>query len=282
MISWLLQRSISLVPWKLRETIKHRPIFAYAQRRILESCLHGREFVHLVDAGPARGLRYPVVLPEDKGVWVGTYEAEFAAALASAVRPDTVCYDVGGWRGYYSGIMALAGASSVFVFEPLPENVLRIRKLAALNPELPIKLIESAVGDRVGTSVFTVMPDSSMGKLADSSFQSSESGVCEIEVGIVTLDSLIESGRIAPPEIVKIDVEGAELLVLQGFVSALKSHKPVLFLEIHSRELAKKCTGFLGNMGYGVVVLETRRPPDFQNEPTVCHLLAKHSSFCLS
>lgn len=266
------------MPWSVRESIKNRPIVAYAQRRILESYLHERGFVHVVDAGPARGLKYSVVLPEDKGVWTGTYEAQFASALASAVRPGAVCYDVGGWRGFFSGVMALAGAHTVFVFEPLPENVDRIKKLLSLNPRLSIELIESAIGERDGQSKFCVMPETSMGKLAESPFQPEERALGDFAVDVVALDSLIAGGRITPPDVVKIDVEGAELLVLKGFVIALQSYRPILFLEIHSRELAKECAGFLGALGYKMVVLKTMLPPDFQNEPTVCHFVAKHRS----
>ena len=176
------------MPWSIRGSIKRWPIIAYAQRRILKFYLHDREFVHEVDAGAARGLMYPIVLPEDKGIWTGAYESEFANALAAAVRPGSICYDVGGWRGFFSGVMALAGARRVFVFEPLPENVARIRRLIDLNPNLSIEVVESAIGERTGQSKFFVMPQASMGKLANSPFQPTEKGLEEIVVNIFTLD----------------------------------------------------------------------------------------------
>ena len=280
MISRLLQRSIGLVPWGLRESIKSQPFIAYAQRKLLKTYLYDREFVHVIDGGPARGLRYAVTLPEDKGVWTGTYELPFSNALAAAVCPDNVCYDVGGWRGFFSGIMALRGARKVYVFEPLPENVKRIRKMIELNPALPLELFESAIGEKDGQAEFLVMPETSMGKLAESKFQPAATELNRIAVSIFTLDSLIESGRIAPPDVVKIDVEGAELLVLKGFVDALRNYRPTLFTEIHSHELAQECTSFLESLGYGVVVLETVRPPNFKSDPAVCHLLARHSDQC--
>ena len=145
MESWL-RRSVAFVPWRWRRVIKRVPLVAPLQRWLLEQWLTGREFVHTVDAGPARGLKFPVTLPEDKGVWTGTYELEFSTALSEAVRPGDVCLDIGGWRGYYAGLMALAGAKKVFVFEPLPANCFQIRKLIDLNPELPLTLFEAGVG----------------------------------------------------------------------------------------------------------------------------------------
>jgi len=94
------------------------------------------------------------------------------------------------------------------------------------------------------------------------------------------LDSLIERGAIEPPDVVKVDVEGAELLVLKGLSRALRDHRPALFLEIHTRDLAKECEEFLKQRGYDVVVLETMLPPDFESEPDICHFVARHATRC--
>src|SRR6266480_2084709 len=166
MFQAVLRKSVSLVPWRMRGAIKKLPLVAPLQRWLLTRFLDGREFVHTVDAGPASGLEYPITLPDDKGIWTGTYELELATAIAGAVRRGDVCFDCGGWRGFFSGVMALAGASRVFAFEPLPANVAQLRKVIALNPDLPITLIEAAVAEQSGPLEFVVMPQSSMGKLA--------------------------------------------------------------------------------------------------------------------
>ena len=107
----LLSKSISLVPWKARRLIKSLPLVARLQRRLLSSLLEGQEFVHVVDAGPARGLSYPVTLPQDKGIWTGTYESELTKRVASTVKRGDICLDVGGRRGFFAGVMAVADAS---------------------------------------------------------------------------------------------------------------------------------------------------------------------------
>src|SRR5438874_12869499 len=144
MQSWL-KKSVALVPWRLRGAIKSIPLVAPLQRWLLERLLEGHEFVHTVDAGPARGLNFPIKLPEDKGAWTGTYELEFSTALSQAVQPGDVCVDVGGWRGFYGGVMGLAGADRVLIFEPLPANCAQVQKLIELNPKLPHTLFEDAV-----------------------------------------------------------------------------------------------------------------------------------------
>ena len=266
MISGLLRKSVALVPWRWRGAVKKIPIVAAGQRWLLARFLEGREFVHTVDAGPARGLKYPITLPDDKGIWTGTYEVELATAIAAAVRTGDVCFDCGGWRGFFSGVMALRGAAKVFAFEPLPSNVVQLRKMLALNPSLPITLIEAAVTEQPGELEFVVMPETSMGKLSTSSFQADNQSGQKIRVRAVSLDALLAAGEVSPPALMKVDVEGAELMLLRGAKNLLATHRPKLFMEIHSRELARDCRAFLEPLGYEIGVVGADRD--------VCHFYA--------
>ncbi|MFM2293874.1 MAG: hypothetical protein RLZZ350_287 [Verrucomicrobiota bacterium] len=266
MISALLKKSVALVPWRWRGAIKKIPLVAGGQRWLLAQFLEGREFVHTVDAGPARGLKYPITLPDDKGIWTGTYEVGLATAIAAAVQPGDVCFDCGGWRGFFSGVMARQGAGKVFAFEPLPANVAQLRKMLGLNPELPITLIEAAVTEQPGELEFVIMPETSMGKLVTSSFQAEDQSGQKIRVRAVSLDALLATGEVQPPAVMKIDVEGAELMLLHGAKNLLATHRPKLFMEIHSRELARECRAFLEPLGYAIHVVGEGRE--------VCHFHA--------
>jgi len=268
MIQESLKKSIALVPWKWRGRIKRLPLVAPLQRWLLARFLEGREFVHTVDAGPARGLNYPVRLPDDKGIWTGTYELEFSQLLAQAVKPGEAALDIGGWHGFFGGVMALAGASRVFIFEPMPANCAQIKKMISLNPNLPLELVEAAVSDAEGMIDFVLMGESSMGKLANSSFQADNQTAQRIQVRTVALDELLTAGKINAPAMMKIDVEGAELQVLKGARQLLAAGRPALFIEIHSRQLGRECRDFLVALGYEIEVLEP-------GEPEVCHFVAK-------
>ncbi len=271
----LVQRSISLVPWKLRNAIKKLPLIAPLQRHFLRSFLEGEEFVHTVDAGPAKGLKYPITLPQDKGIWTGTYELDLAQRIAHAVRSGDVCLDVGGWRGFFSGVMAIAGASRVIVFEPLPQNISQIHRMIELNPALPIETVEAAIADQVGTTSFQVLKETSMAKLHASSFQSDVTGSERITVRVETLDNLHALGCFVRVDVIKLDVEGAEAMALSGAKNLLGKYRPRLFIEVHSRSLARECASLLAANAYCTEIIETGKPPDFTSEPEVCHFVAK-------
>src|SRR5215813_3415438 len=130
----LLRASVNLLPQWARHWIKHMPGVAASQRWLLRRYLEGQPFVHTVNVGPATGLIFQITLPQDKPIWTGTYEHEFTRAIVEHIGRGDICYDIGGYRGFMSGVMALAGASRVLVFEPLPMNQQALRRLCELNP----------------------------------------------------------------------------------------------------------------------------------------------------
>jgi FkbM family methyltransferase len=246
----ILRASVNWLPHRVRHRIKHIPGIAALQRWLVARVLSGEPFVHTINAGPARGLRFEVELPLDKAIWSGTYEPEFADAISDGVKQGDVCYDIGGYRGYMSGTMALAGASKVIVFEPLPANQQALQRLCSLNPSLNIEIKPIAVGNTDGSIQLRVMADASMGKLVTSTFQSEAQAAGEIEIAIRRLDSLVQSAEILAPSVMKIDVEGAELDVLEGAANILKASRPIVFIEAHSSVLEDACSRELSRHGY--------------------------------
>jgi FkbM family methyltransferase len=271
MISGVIKKILNLIPFEFRSKIKDIPVLKQVQSLIVNRFLINAEFIAEITGGPAKGLVFPVKLPQDKQMWIGTWELEFAKALHNAVQPGFVCYDIGGYKGYYSGIMALKGASLVYVFEPVPQNAEKINKLIALNPGLPVHLKQYAVSDTNGSAVFKIMQEETMGKLEYSSFQRSESSVNELKVQCVTIDDLVENGLPAP-DFIKIDVEGAEEMVLKGGCKILNEKKPVLMIEIHSNEIGKACLELLKNIYANITVFETGLPPQ-NGEQEICHYI---------
>jgi FkbM family methyltransferase len=244
--------SVNLVPYRLRHWIRHVPGIAPLQRLVIGRVLAGHPFTHRINAGPAAGLAFEVTLPFDKAICSGTYERAFAETLAREVRPGGVCYDIGGYRGYMAGVMAASGALKVVVFEPLPDNQQTIRRLSALNPTLPIELHCLAVGKNDGIAHLRLMADRSMAKLTTSPFQPEARALHEIEVPLRTIDALVREQALPPPDLVKIDVEGAECDVLAGAAGTLRRWRPTVLLEAHSAALEERCGGALREFGYSI------------------------------
>jgi FkbM family methyltransferase len=152
--------------------------------------------------------------------------------------------------------MAAQGARHVHVFEPLPANAERIRHLAELNPGRSITLHPCAVGERETEMDLMVMPETSMAKLEASTFQPGETSVERVRVKVRSIDAMVDAGEIAPPALMKIDVEGAEVMVLSGARETIRTHRPVIFAEVHSASLLNQCRKLLEAEGYGIELID--------------------------
>jgi len=76
------------------------------------------------------------------------------------------------------------------------------------------------------------------------------SGGGKITVPTATLDSLVEAGKVLPPDYVKMDIEGAELQALHGAARTFQRFHPVLFLATHGKDIEKECRHLLESWGY--------------------------------
>jgi len=237
---------IYFVPTHLRTKIKGVPILAALQRALIKYLAPKDQFVHRVDAGPAKGLKLLIRLPTDKNMWKGTYENDFCKRLHENVVQGDVCYDIGAFRGYTAGVLALAGAGSVLAFEPMPENQQTIKSVLSLNPDLRIDLFPMAVAGSVGEQSLEINSDRSMNKLGPINAVK-RSNV--IRVKTVTVDWIAKQTQ-KWPSLLKIDVEGAEVSVLRGAVESLKKNVRSVFLEIHHTKAEDECRSILEKLGF--------------------------------
>ena len=270
----IVEKSVNFIPWWLRDHIRKIPIIAFLQRCFVKKYLSGKSFSYVISAGPAKGLKFPITLPDDKLIWTGTWEKQVAEQIYSNVIVGKPSLDVGSHRGFMAGIMALAGSSQVYCFEPNPENISHLEKLKDLNSNLPLKIIPCAVSEKSGEAEFSLMPESSMGKLSESIFQRDVERNELITVQVKSLDDLLKSGDIELPGFIKIDVEGAELLVLKGARKIIELSFPVFVVELHSLSLAHECKEFLKQYGYKVKIIQKAVDLSDESQFSVCHLLA--------
>lgn len=128
------------------------------------------------------------------------------------LRPGDLFVDVGANIGIYTIFMLELGAR-VIAFEPDPHNAARVREHLELNG-YSAEVIEKAVSDHCGVMRFTQGLDS-----YNHLVLAGEEGV---EVQATTLDDVLGEQVV---DGVKIDVEGAERLVLEGASRALAAHR---------------------------------------------------------
>jgi FkbM family methyltransferase len=196
--------------------------------------------------GPLRGKKW-ILHAGPNACWVGTYEVARLRTFQNAVTQGAVVYDVGANVGIYSLLASLrAGPSgTVYAFEPLERNLRYLRRHVALNNSQNCVVLEKAVCNREGKLPFSAAAwNPSMARLSPDG---------EILVPATTLDTCIygEMG-LRPPDIIKIDVEGAEFEVLEGATRAISEFHPTIFLEIHGTQLHADCCAFLLRSGYNV------------------------------
>lgn len=192
--------------------------------------------------GRLRGKRW-IVGASDHGCWLGSYEYQKQRLFERTVKPRDIVFDIGANVGFYTLLAStLVGSSGhVFAFEPVPSNVFFIKEHLRLNQVTNVTVIEEAVSDSLGVASFADGSSRCTGRLA------SEGGY---QVRTVSLDELVFNGKAPAPSCMKIDVEGAEMLVLSGAKSLLREVHPVIFLATHSSDLHKQCCQFLQSFGY--------------------------------
>jgi FkbM family methyltransferase len=184
--------------------------------------------------------------------WLGTYERRKQLALKAHLERDMVACDIGANAGFYSLLMArrVGVGGRVFAFEPQPSNLDFLRRHLELNRVRNVQVSGEAVADFVGEASFATDPGSYKGCLHSTG---------AIRVQVETLDNLVTAGRIEPADLLKIDVEGAELAVLRGGEKFLKRFRPVIFLATHGPELHRACCDLLRDCGYRLRALEGHR-----------------------
>ncbi len=222
-------------------------------------------------AGPLRGQYFN---GPEAACRLGIYELQVQETLQRLLRAGDVVYDLGANNGYLSLLAArcVGKDGCVYSFDPLPANVARIGELMSTNRIGHHETVAEAVAERAG-----------MAQL----FYQSEEETCTASlqrqnrpgarpVKVTTLNDFIGSHR--RPDLVKMDVEGAELLVLQGATRLLSDALPWLtpriwLIEVHSLELDRDVCQMLEQHGYRIEPL----PERYARKEYPRHILASRS-----
>lgn len=215
----------------------------------------GEKLVLTCKQGPLKGFRLLAVVP--MRFLKGSYEPERTEAFINTVKNGHIVYDIGAHMGYYTLIASrLVGPlGRVFAFEPHPYNLRILRRHLELNSLTNCVIIPAAVSDQTGKAKFAFGTGTGTGHLAD---------LGEIEVKTVCIDDLMARGELLPPNVIKIDVEGAEIKVLKGALKTIQTYCPTIFLAAHNPSLLKCASELLLPLGYKCFTLKYRCEGDIE------------------
>lgn len=182
--------------------------------------------------------------------------------LRAMVRPEHTVWDVGANLGLYARwLVAVPDARRVVSFEPMSANL----------PELHYNLALGGVADRVSVVPWALSDTDGEVAFQVDDMQSASGTVNAVTGGEAcrgraavglppltervtsrTVDSILQQGELPMPDVLKIDVEGAEHLLLCGGDRFFRESQPRLVIETHGLEVSKRCLEFLFDRGYHI------------------------------
>jgi len=178
-------------------------------------------------------------------------ETALFAALCRRYRPK-VLWDIGANIGLYSWLLLSADRTArAVLFEPDPDNLALLGRTIRDAGIERATVVPCAVSDTAGEALFRRDTDSGhQGRIASDSASALDGSIV---IRTVTLDGMLETE--APPDLVKIDVEGGEAAVFAGAGRLIGEYQPILLFESFASERAA-ILGRMGAAGYVVIGAE--------------------------
>ena len=144
----------------------------------------------------------------------------------------------------------------MIAFEPVPACARAVARNIELNGFAHASIREEAVGSRSGTARLLVVGEASWSHLASTGRHADVRG--EIDVAVVAIDELVAADEIPPPDVLKIDTEGAELQAIEGMRSTIGRHRPAIVCELHDTNAA--FCALMDELGYVTTNLDGPAP----------------------
>ena len=227
---------------------------------------------HTIQTGLLKGRPIYIndTIPYFKEMIAGSYDAFFWDYLKNRSFEGTTLIDIGAHIGYHTlGFAQRVGEKGhVVAFEPNPYNLERIKLILSKNADLNSRIIlfPFAVSNAEADVSFNFSKNiedvTSSGGYLDSGAQPLDDAVYET-AGFITetvktkrLDDLVGEHQYTNISLIKIDVEGAEHWVLEGAIQTLRTHHPLLLIEVHSITAMLSVCTILHKEGYDIQLIK--------------------------
>lgn len=213
--------------------------------------------------GPLKDLKWRCSKTHQFWMPLGLYEPQTATWLCEHINPNMTFVDIGANAGYFTllGSKSVGISGKVVAFEPQPIQCETITLNLKANHIRNVRLESLIVSDSTGEMEFIIERNNANSHISGIGFLHAQSDKFRvIKANSITLDQYCEENKIIP-DIVKIDVEGAEVSVLRGMSQILSDKLPKIILSIHNEECYSTCIAILEGYNYKVESL-----PDFEHE----------------
>ena len=185
-----------------------------------------------------------VVMPEP-----APHENEMLADIKRRLTAGSLVVDIGAHTGDHTLFFATVCEAQVVAIEPFPASYDRLVRTIGLNQlSARVSVLNLAIGDRRGRGAFELLDTKRAGSVAGT-VKVRPSGSAG-EVDIVPLDELTLPGA---PDLLEIDIEGAELAALAGAERTIRAHRPLVYVKVRAPLALKKTIAFFDAAGYRVV-----------------------------
>jgi len=165
----------------------------------------------------------------------GEFESVQTRLFIDSLRKEATVFDVGANVGYYTLLASkiVGSKGKVYAFEPDPNNLKLLHKNVYINNCKNVTVIPFATSDKNGQSVFSLnLANPGESRLSQGDKKDA------ILVKTITIDSYVKSENITHVDIIKMDIEGAEIKSLLGGKKFFKNVKNIkLFVECNPEAL---------------------------------------------
>jgi len=188
------------------------------------------------------------LIPNDAGISeellvFNSHEPFSTKVLLNNLHEGMVCLDVGGNIGYYATLESkkIGKSGRVIVIEPSPLNFKYLTRNLQLQNQSNYELFNYACGNRDGEAQFLISKHSNTNRvLKDHEKPSDDMNL--IKVPIIILDDFMRKKRISKLDILRMDVEGYEVEILEGAKELIRNFQPNIQIEVHLQRLGPQNT----------------------------------------
>jgi FkbM family methyltransferase len=217
--------------------------------------------------GPVKGLRFRLDLlgNYEMGYFIGNYERDIVDRLNTFVETGWIVWDVGVYIGYYTCLLAkLVGvAGKVVAVEADPGNLARTREHVEMNGFGNVTFIAAAIGipDTEADLFISKGTNSHLSgawigaKRED--YAAAETRDHAVKVTCKSLDQLLIDGLAPRPDLIKLDIDGAELWALQYLDALATTVRPLFLVELHNPQCDEAAWQFASRWNYSIASFGT-------------------------